>query len=151
MIFVVSNLESVGTILSSRAALVGSCQSPDGNILSALDVMVTETICGVRTTGSPASAVLSCSTSWISCSCSPAAIAWNKVKLSAAAAIRRLLRNMCDSPNLLNDPTGRQPNWSVRSSPGRTSCIDLDQVNRSCDVPTQIQSLCMELLQRSLA
>src|SRR6516164_3975253 len=104
MIFVVWNLESVGTILSSRTALVGSCQSPDGNIASALDVTVTETICGVRTTGSPASAVLSCSASWISCSCSPAAIAWDRVKLSAVAVIRRHLRNMCNPPNLLNEP-----------------------------------------------
>src|SRR6516162_9095509 len=100
MIFVVWSLESVGTILSSRTALVGSCQSPDGNIESALDATVTETICGVNTTGSPASAVLSCSASWISCSCSPVAIAWDRGKHSAVAAIRRHLRNMCDPPNL---------------------------------------------------
>src|SRR3974377_1211228 len=111
MIFVVWNLERVGTILSSRGALVGSCQSPDGNIASALDAIVTETICGVRATCSPASAVLSCSASWISCSCSPAAIAWVRVKLSAVVAIRRHLLNMSVfPPKLINDPLRPQPN-----------------------------------------
>jgi hypothetical protein len=60
-------LESVGSILSSRGMFDGTCHPPDGNIASALDVSLTKTTFCVTSTGSPASAVLSCSATWPSC------------------------------------------------------------------------------------